>query len=319
MARRNAVSSSGELSGVRALVVGLGSIGSRHAHVLAELGAQVEVVTRRDTAVYPAHPSIEAALARGEFGYCVVGSATSEHAQDVRALGEGGFRGRLLIEKPVTAHQGELPAEMPFERVGVGYNVRFHPAVRWLVRQLDGKAAIVADFVAQSFLPEWRPGRQYGQTASASRERGGGVLRDLSHEIDLMLRLFGEPRRAQAAGGNLGELGIEAETAVSAVLELDRAALATLRLSYLDRLPERRIRVTTELDTLEADLLTGGCRTSTSEESHPVDWDRTYSDLHLAMNGSDPSPVCTLEEAVRVVSCIETIEAAAGMGSGVGG
>ena len=36
------------LSGTRALVVGLGSIGATHVRVLTELGAEVEVVSRRE-------------------------------------------------------------------------------------------------------------------------------------------------------------------------------------------------------------------------------------------------------------------------------
>ncbi len=301
---------SAPLGGVRALVVGLGSIGRRHASTLTGLGATVEAVTRREGDVGTVHPSIEAAFATGGFDYCVVSSATSDHAADVLALAEAGFGGTLLVEKPVTARSGEFPAGAAFERIGVGYNLRFHPAVRWLERQLGEGPALVVDVAAQSHLPEWRPGRDHRETASASRARGGGVLRDLSHEIDLILGLFGEPREVLALGGNLGGLGIDAETAVSAVFELERAPVATLRLSYLDRLPERRVRVTTATETLEADLLSGECRTSGGEELHPVDWPQTYADLHLAMLGRGPGAVCTLEEGLRVVACIEELEAA---------
>jgi predicted dehydrogenase len=301
---------SAPLAGLRALVVGLGSIGATHVRCLAELGAAVEVVTRRGSDDVTAHASIEAAFAQGGFDYCVVASATADHAADVLALAEAGFGGALLVEKPATARSGEFPAGTAFERVGVGYNLRFHPAVRWLARRLEGERALVVDLAAQSFLPEWRPGRDHRETASASRARGGGALRDLSHEIDLMLMLFGEPRQLAARGGNLGELGLDAETAISAVLELERAPVATLRLGYLDRVPERRLRVTTAADTLEADLLSGECRSSSGEEHHPVDWPQTYTDLHLAMLGPDPTPVCTLAEGLRVVDCIERLEAA---------
>ncbi len=299
------------LTGVRALVVGLGSIGARHARVLADLGATVEAVSRRGSAEgTTTHASIEAALAAGPYDYCVVASATSDHAADVAALAGAGFAGKLLVEKPVALRSGEVPAELPFARLGVGYNLRFHPAVGWLRRQLEGQDALVVDIAAQSFLPEWRPGRHPRETASGSRARGGGVLRDLSHELDLMLWLFGEPRRATALGGNLGDLGIDAETAVGAVLELERAPIATLRLSYLDRLPERRVRVTTASDTLEADLLSGECRSSSAGERYEIDWTKTYADLHLAMLGPDPAAVCGLGEGLRVVACIEELEGA---------
>jgi len=298
------------LSGIRALVVGLGSIGATHVRVLEGLGATVEAVSKRESAEGTTHASIATALAGGGFDYCVVASATSDHAADVKALAEGGFAGSLLVEKPLSARSGEIPSEMPFERVGVGYNLRFHPAVGWLRRQLEEQSALVVDMAAQSFLPEWRPGRDHRETASGSRARGGGVLRDLSHELDLMLWLFGEPRQAKALGGNLGELGIDAETAACAVLRLERAPLATLRLSYLDRLPERRVRVTTASDTLEADLLSGECRTSSAGERYEIDWTKTYANLHLAMLGPDPATVCTLGEGLRVVTCIEELEGA---------
>jgi len=308
------------------LVVGLGSIGRTHVRTLAELGAAVEAVTRRPHELGAAagdvgatHPSIDAALAAAEFDYCVVASATADHAADVAALAAAGFGGTLLVEKPLVARSGEFPDGLAFERVGVGYNLRFHPAVRWLQGQLGGEPVLVADLVAQSFLPEWRPGRDHRATASASRARGGGVLRDLSHEIDLMMLLFGEPRSVAARGGNLGELGIEAETAVSALLELERAPVATLRLGYLDRLPERRIRVTTARDTLEADLLSGACRSSIGEEAHPVDWPRTYAELHQAMLGEGPAPVCTLAEGLDAVACVERLEEALGEVLDVGG
>jgi predicted dehydrogenase len=323
------MSTAGEMSAplgdVRALVVGLGSIGRTHARALAGLGATVEVVTRRPGelgaaagAVAAAHPSIDAALAAGGFDYCVVASATADHGADVAALAGAGFGGVLLVEKPVVARSGEFPEGTAFERVGVGYNLRFHPAVRWLRGRLEDESALVADLAAQSFLPEWRPGRDHRATASASRERGGGALRDLSHEVDLMLQLFGEPLAVAARGGNLGELDVEAETAVVALLELERAPVATLRLSYLDRLPERRVRVTTARDTLEADLLSGLCRSSSGEEMRPVDWPRTYADLHLAMLGEGPGAVCTLAEGRAALACVERIEDALGAPSGAG-
>lgn len=305
------------LAGLRGLVVGLGSIGRTHARVLTELGATVEVVTRRQGEGYVAHESIDAAFAGAGFDYCVVASATSDHAADVRELSRAGFGGVLLVEKPVAARSGEFPAGAGFERVGAGYNLRFHPAASWLRRQLGERPVLVADLAAQSFLPDWRPGRDPRETASGSRARGGGVLRDLSHEIDLMLWLFGEPRAVAARGGSLGEMGIDVETAVSAVLELERAPVATLRLSYLDRLAERRVRVTTELDTLEADMLGGACRSSAGEERFAVDWERTYADLHLAMHGQGSvEAVCTLDEALAAVACIERIESALREGSG---
>ena len=50
---------------------------------------------------------------------------------------------------------------------------------------------IVYSVVGQN-LQTWRPGRDLNETVSVSRAKGGGVLRELSHEFDYLSTLFGE-------------------------------------------------------------------------------------------------------------------------------
>ena len=50
-----------------------------------------------------------------------------------------------------------------------------------------------ADFYCGSWLPTWREGKEYSQTVSANSDRGGGVLLELIHEIDLAHYLIGAP------------------------------------------------------------------------------------------------------------------------------
>ena len=51
--------------------------------------------------------------------------------------------------------------------------------------------------------------------------RGGGVLRDLSHELDYLLLLGGSWRRVAGAGGRIGPLDIRSDDYWSLLLELD--------------------------------------------------------------------------------------------------
>jgi predicted dehydrogenase len=69
------------VSPVNALVIGLGSIGQRHAHVLRELGHGVATVSRRSNGDYQ---SIAKAIAAGRPGYVVVATETSDHAESLR-------------------------------------------------------------------------------------------------------------------------------------------------------------------------------------------------------------------------------------------
>ena len=293
------------------LVVGAGSIGQRHARLLTELGAEVSVVTSRpQESQLPAYRSVDEALASEEFAYCVIASPTTRHGRDVAQLAEAGFSGRLLIEKPIFASSGSDVDFRRFAGARVNYNLRFHPAVDWLRSQLGSSEVLMADVSAQSYLPDWRPERELGSTSSATRDSGGGVLRDLSHELDLVLWLLGPVRTAHAVSGSAGDLGIEVETVCAAALELARARAATLRLSYLDRRPERRLRLTTSEDVLEADLLTGRCSSLAGEVELEVDWDETYRAAHRDAL-EDGGRGCSVEEALEVVALIERLEQAA--------
>jgi predicted dehydrogenase len=68
------------------------------------------------------------------------------------------------------------------------------------------------------FLPSWRPGADYRQTVSARADLGGGVLLELSHEIDYLLWLFGEAAWVWAHLGRRSCLEIEVEDTANLAL-----------------------------------------------------------------------------------------------------
>ena len=138
------------------------------------------------------------------------------------------------------------------------------------------------------------------------------MLRDLSHELDLMLWLLGPARAAHAVAHAAGDLGLEVETVCAASLELERARAVTVRLSYVDRRPERRVRITTSDDVLEADLLTGSCSSLEGDVEFMVDWDETYRAAHRDALG-DGERGCSVAEALEVLSLIEILERESGV------
>ena len=69
------------MTSINAVVVGLGSIGQRHARVLQELGHGVTTVSRRGDGDYT---SIASAIAAARPEYAVVATETSQHAESLR-------------------------------------------------------------------------------------------------------------------------------------------------------------------------------------------------------------------------------------------
>jgi len=304
----------------RTLVIGFGSIGSRHARLFAEAGTDIVVVSRRAD-VHPVRfASIAEALADSPADIAVISTETNRHRACVDELVQAGFTGRLLIEKPLGA-PGDPPLPDVFKSVVVGYHLRFSPVLRALRRRLETLTPLTVEVRAASWLPDWRPGRDYRTTESASRAAGGGVLRDLSHEIDYVVRLFGRPTRLTARGGRLGCLDIDSDEAWAILAETARVPVVTVSLSYIARGAERRrIAVdTAEGISLRADLVAARITENdvVTFQGDPRDIDGPYRDQIAALLGATPHDGCSPGEAEVVMDVIAAVERAAETGEWV--
>jgi len=299
------------MSSLKALVIGYGSIGQRHARVLMELGFHVAVMSRRSIAFEPSYSELSQALAEWQPDYVVVANRTGEHFPTVEALAQYGCRDCVLIEKPLFASPAALP-EHNFSHVAVGYNLRCHPLLKRLKTILnDAGAMLTAHVYAGAYLPHWQPDTDYRQIYSAMRKEGGGVLRDLSHELDYVLWLFGHWQKLTAYGGHFSNLEINTEDAFSLVMETERCPLVSIHMNYLDRVPRREIIVNTEDHTYRLDLIKNKITFGSVEEIVTVARDDTYRAEHEAMLEGNLGGLCTLEEAMETLVTIEAAEQAA--------
>lgn len=301
-------------SQLTALVIGQGSIGQRHARILGEENAAVKTVSQHAENSFR---NIEEAFSAADYDYVVIANETSQHARTIDSLLKLGFRGKLLVEKPLSSNPREVPDPLPFEKVGVAYNLRFHPVVQALRETVRGKAPVEIRIHVGQHLPEWRPGANYREGSSAKRSSGGGVLRDLSHELDLLGYLFGGWVRLVAIGGNRGVLDIETDELWSVLLELETGATVSLTLNYLDRPAERRITVNTRDDTISADVVAGSLSLNRTPTHFKTERDQTYRDQHRAMLDREDTTVCTLKDAADVMLTIAAIERSAQEGQWV--
>ena len=153
---------------MRVLVIGYGSIGQRHRDVLTKLGHEVGVVTRRETPCEEIFETIADGVADWSPGYVVIASATNEHLKDIKQLDDCGYKGVVLIEKPLFASKLDV-LETSLSDKFVGYNLRFHPVVRQLQNRLSGLDAITVQVYAGQHLPDWRPHRNYRESYSAKK------------------------------------------------------------------------------------------------------------------------------------------------------
>ena len=174
----------------KCLVIGYGSIGRRHTEVLQSLGHEVSVVSghlqNSDLAVFG---DIRSAYVGRQFDYVVIASETSAHADTLKHLLHAAGRQTVcLVEKPLWAFP-EQHINLDGVKIAVGYVLRAHPLLRTVKNILKNKKIYSCRASCGQYLPDWRPDSDYRKCYSAEKKRGGGVLRDLSHELDYMQML----------------------------------------------------------------------------------------------------------------------------------
>jgi predicted dehydrogenase len=296
------------------LVIGFGSIGSRHARIASELGHEVHVVSRRSASHdFRAHAEVSTALAHCDFDAAIVATETGRHIEDLATLADGRFTGRVLVEKPLATSEA-IALGTPIElqaRTWVAYNLRHHPVIGELSRRLAGARLLNLSCHVGQHLGQWRSGRAIGDTYSSRQAAGGGVLRDLSHELDYLLWLFGPWTAVAATGGKVGDLGGDADDCWAISIRFANGMIGSIGLDYFCHRPVRRLLVNTDRDTFDADIVASRL---TADEA--VEWpaarDLTYRlQLEALLTPSPPPTLCTFEEGVAVTRLIGAIERAA--------
>ncbi len=297
------------MSQPRALIIGLGSIGRRHQALLTDLGCAVAACTRHAQPELPCFEDLDRALREHRPQFIVVANPTSDHEATLKRLAELAPEARLMVEKPLSSHVPDgLPASL-VGRIAVGYNLRFHPAVLALRAALRDEEPVSAQLYAGQHLPDWRPGRDYRTSYSASAAQGGGVLRDLSHELDLALWLFGPWQRLVAHGGHFSGLDIETEDTVGLLWQAERCPKVGVEINYLDRAPRRSILVHTRRHTWEADVFGARLlRDGELLESWMPERNATYRDQDRAWLQNETGILCTFDEGLAVLHMIAAAE-----------
>lgn len=295
---------------MRALVVGYGSIGSRHARILEELGCQVAVVSVRDVAVKSRFETIVGAVREFIPDYTVIATETARHMEGVAELADSGFRGTLLVEKPLSHIISDLTPTV-FHGGFVAYNLRFHPILQRLRELLIPERILSVQAYVGQFLPLWRPGRDYRTVYSADKLSGGGVLRDLSHEFDILNWLLGGWKKMAALGGHFSQLDISSDDIFCLLMSTERCPVTTVQLNYLDQVGRRSILVNTENNTFEADFVAGHLLINGTKEVFRVERDHSYREMHRAVLEGNQEDVCTFAEGLEVVHMIDAAEKAA--------
>ncbi len=292
------------------LIVGFGSIGQRHARILDSPSNIISLVTRRTDTPYQTFASIPDALASRAFDYVLICNETHNHQFSLSDLEQLKYAGPVFIEKPIFSCLPHKSFRPPF-RVCVGYVLRFHPLIASVKSILAGSVVYSAYSYCGQYLPDWRPNRDYRNSYSAHAE-GGGVLLDLSHEIDYIQFLFGGLTLHSSVVAKLSPLEIEAEDTVSFLASTPLCPHVSVGLNYLDSVRQRFLVVHGSFGSIKADFVSNTLLHNQSLTSYEVNMDELFFLQHsnFLKPSGNPQIYCDLADSMNVLSFVEKVKQA---------
>lgn len=239
---------------MRALFVGLGSIGSRHLRNLTALCREKQIPLECwawRSGNRPLQPDVAELLA-GEFcelpeeekwDVAFITNPTHLHAQALGWL--KGKVGSFFIEKPIFDSTEYSLSQLVLEE---GQKAYVAAPMRWcgtflaLKKKIEQLHPYSVRVICSSYLPDWRPGVDYRQVYSAHKDMGGGVTIDLIHEWDYLVDLFGEPLECYNFKGTYSHLKIDSDD-LSVYIARYPNLLAEVHLDYFGRSYRRSIEL----------------------------------------------------------------------------
>ena len=314
----------------RMAIIGFGSIAGKHIQTVGKLipNIKFEILTSQNIDSFDAnqdlgiHSSINTLLDSKPDVIAVTSPSSQRHTHIHRLAN---LKAPILLEKPISStFEQAVNIENFFDKHSikpvVAYNLRFTRAIYFLKDFIAsgnlGKIYNVQCVVGQN-LNQWRPGRNVDSTVSARRNLGGGVLRELSHELDYLAYLFGPPSFVSGVLGKQKFGNFDVEDTAMLVLEFqlncDRI-LCSLNMDFIREDATRFCHIIGEKSTLKWDLMRGTIHGNSFQsgevELFNFDKDLEYSryEMWKAFLSGKHDKFCSISEGARYLKIIEQIE-----------
>jgi predicted dehydrogenase len=325
----------------KVLIVGFGSIGKRHLIVAKKLlpKADIRVLTKQTLNEESDNYGIQFSDIKQAINFSpqltIICNASTSHIETAKIFAE--LNSHLLIEKPISYTESGIAllietCDARGLQLEVGYNLRYLDSLQQFKKEIEkGRVGQVITFKCEvgQYLPKWRPNQDYRKTVSARRELGGGVLSELSHELDYLLWILGDVVSIQSSLFQASDLETNVEDLAFLTLEIksylsSKLIPGQLTLDFIRHDATRNCTVIGSEGTIKWDGITGNiecwennseewieipCKKMRTEETYFLQWESLLERIEKNM-----SPSSSAEQALRVVQLIESARESSKLG-----
>lgn len=294
------------------LIIGYGSIGKRHYSILSSFKNidKLAIVTKQklDIKTFSTLYEIENL---DYFDYFIICNETFLHYETLWFILKKVKNKRILVEKPLFEKVYTL--DNLNNNIYVAYNMRFHPIIKELKKIILKQDVIYANIQVGQYLPDWRKNIDYRDNYSAFKEKGGGVLLDLSHELDYIAWLFGQLSFKSAISSKISNLEISSDDIFTSLAYANNT-IVNLTMDYLNKNFIRNILFYTNEMTVTSDLVKNFISINYNNgqvkkiDFGDIERNLSFIEMHkniLEYNGKD---VCSFEEGIEILKIIDGVK-----------
>jgi len=250
---------------MKILIIGLGSIALKHIEALRILNPESLLFALRSNKNNATENNeiinlyLFDEVKNIDFDFAIISNPTIKHKETIESLIP--LRIPLFIEKPVHSSL-EIATTLPTIEENniltyVGCNLRFLDSLKFIKEYLNEnphKKINEVNVYCGSYLPNWRPDKDFRVIYSANAEQGGGVHLDLIHELDYIYWFFGMPKKIRRYFTSKSSLNISAIDYANYLFDYEGFCVNII-LNYYRNDAKRTLELVFEDETWNADLL----------------------------------------------------------------
>ena len=245
----------------KVLIIGFGSIGKKHAKIIHKYWSEFEISclssgrnnfslinNEEFNYIDNIFVSIEDSLEWAP-DYVIISSPCTFHIEHALIFAKNKIP--ILIEKPLGDGSEKIESLKELlllskqTLIMVAYVFRYDPCLEYVQNYLRSKKSdelLEVESYCGSWLPDWRKNIDYKKSVSARKVLGGGVLLELSHEIDLVNYLIGPISIAYSSQFNSKLLEIDVEDNAFIYSYSDLCKSIIIRLNFCTKPEDRYIK-----------------------------------------------------------------------------
>lgn len=295
--------------GIKVLIIGHGSIGSKHFKVLRKLKLieEIKIISKIKNKTLPRIEFKKNEIINYNPDYIIIANETYLHYKTLKFINSIFKDKKILIEKPIFEKQYSLKL---YNKVFVNYNLRVHPLIEKMKNIIAKKSFNYVNMTCFSDVLKWRKNIKFSKSYSSSKKKGGGVLKELSHEIDLMYYLFNVKKNLFKYKKKLSNLSGDADDTAVIIAEENNKRLIVISLNYSSQFNYRRIIVSGDNYSLNLDLKKNVLVKTNKKNKYTISSNLNNLDLLQKVHSSiilskNTCRLCNFQEALKVMKILK--------------